>query len=155
MRYAVIREMDVVNAEGIACSVFFQGCLRHCPGCFNPETWDFDGGKEWTDEVADKFIELCQKPYIDCVSILGGEPFEQGDGLYHLLKRIKAEVGKPVYVWTGYTIEEIMDIPEFCKYFTDQLIDVLIDGSFEEDKRNLNLKLRGSSNQRIFDIYKA
>ena len=55
MRYAVIREMDVVNAEGIACSVFFQGCLRHCPGCFNPETWDFDGGKEWTDEIADKF----------------------------------------------------------------------------------------------------
>ena len=79
MRYAQIREMDITNGQGIACSLFVQGCSHHCKGCFNPETWGFNGGKEWTQDIENKFIELCKRPHVDCVSILGGEPFDQDE----------------------------------------------------------------------------
>jgi anaerobic ribonucleoside-triphosphate reductase activating protein len=79
MRYASIREMDITNGIGIGVSLFVQGCTHHCKGCFNPETWDFNGGKEWTQDIENKFIELCKRPHIDCVSILGGEPFDQDE----------------------------------------------------------------------------
>lgn len=155
MRYAQIRDMDVVNAEGIGCSLFVQGCNRRCPGCFNPETWDFDGGKLWTDEIEDKFIQRCKSPQIDCVSILGGEPFEQGNDLYNLLSRIRKEVNKPIYVWTGYLYEDLIQMPELERFFTDGLIDALIDGCYDEEQRDLTLKFRGSKNQRILEITKG
>ena len=141
MRYAQIRDMDIVNGEGIAVSLFVQGCPHHCKNCFNQETWDFNGGKKWTKDVEDEFIELCKRDYVSCVSLLGGEPLD-------LLKRIKTEVDKPVYVWTGYTAEFVM------KYKSLELsyIDYLIDGKFEEDKKDVRLRLRGSSNQKIWHI---
>ena len=147
MRYAQIRDMDIVNGEGIAVSLFVQGCQNHCKGCFNQETWDFDGGKEWTKEVEDEFIKLCKRDYVSCVSLLGGEPLAQND-ILDLLKRIKAEVNKTVYVWTGYTAEFAI------KYKSLELsyIDYLIDGKFEEDKKDVRLRLRGSSNQKIWHI---
>lgn len=147
MRYAQIRDMDIVNGEGIAVSLFVQGCPNHCKGCFNQETWDFNGGKEWTKEVEDEFIKLCKRDYVSCVSLLGGEPLAQNDML-DLLKRIKVEVNKPIYVWTGYTAEFA------TKYKSLELsyIDYLIDGKFEEDKKDVRLRLRGSSNQRIWHI---
>lgn len=147
--------MDVVNANGIGCSLFVQGCNRHCPGCFNPETWDFDGGKLWTAEIENKFIQRCKSPQIDCISILGGEPFEQGDDLYNLLTRIRKEVGKPVYVWTGYLYEDLIQIPELERFFTDNLVDILIDGCYDEGQRDLTLKFRGSKNQRVLEISKG
>lgn len=152
MRYAKIRSMDIVNGIGIACSLFVQGCTHHCKGCFNPETWDFKAGKEWTEDIENKFIELCQNEYIDCISILGGEPFDQDEHIYWLLKRIKAEVDKPVYVWSGYVIEHLLtrDVPRDC--LKENLIDYLIDGEFIEEVRDLNLQLRGSSNQRIINV---
>jgi anaerobic ribonucleoside-triphosphate reductase activating protein len=148
MRYAQIRDMDIVNGQGIAVSLFVQGCSHHCHSCFNQSTWDFKGGNEWTQEVEDKFIELCKKDYITCVSLLGGDPFDQDiKTLSHLVKRIKQEADKPIYVWTGYTFDEIFNSPkiELLPY-----IDYIIDGRFDQSKRDLTLKLRGSSNQCIW-----
>ena len=155
MRYAQIREMDITNGKGIACSLFVQGCSHHCKGCFNSETWDFNGGKEWTQDIENKFIELCKRPHIDCVSILGGEPFDQNEHIYCLLKKIKLEVNKPLYLWSGYEYEYLInrDISRGC--LMENLIDYLIDGEFQLDKRDLSLKLRGSSNQRIIDVQES
>lgn len=152
MRYAQIRSMDISNGVGIACSLFVQGCSHHCKNCFNPETWDFNAGKEWTKEIEDKFIELCQNKHIDCVSILGGEPFDQDEHIYWFLKRLKHEVNKPLYLWTGYKIEYLLtrDVPRDC--LKENLIDYLIDGEYVDELRDLNLELRGSSNQRIIDV---
>ena len=147
MRYAQIRDMDIVNGEGIAVSLFVQGCPHHCKGCFNQETWDFNSGKKWTKEVEDEFIKLCKRDYVSCVSLLGGEPLAQND-ILDLLKRIKVEVNKPVYVWTGYTAEFVTK----CKSLELSYIDYLIDGKFEEDKKDVRLRLRGSSNQKIWHI---
>jgi anaerobic ribonucleoside-triphosphate reductase activating protein len=153
MNYSQIRDMDIVNGQGIAVSLFVSGCPNHCKGCFNQDTWNFNSGKEWTKEVEDKFIELCKRPYIDCVSFLGGEPLAQGLDIIKLLTRVKKEVGKPMYVWTGYTYEyikeklpAIYDVLVWCGVY-------LIDGRYEEDKKDLMLKLRGSSNQRIWKLY--
>lgn len=147
MNYAQIRDMDIVNGEGIAVSLFVSGCPHHCEGCFNPETWDFDSGKKWTKEIEDEFIELCNKDYVSCVSLLGGEPLAQKD-ILGLLHRIKTEVGKPIYVWTGYTAEYV------CQNKSLELlcINYLIDGKFEEDKKDVKLRLRGSSNQHIWHV---
>lgn len=152
MRYNKIRSMDISNGVGIACSLFVQGCSHHCKNCFNPETWDFNAGKEWTKEIEDKFIELCKNEHIDCVSILGGEPFDQDEHIYWLLKRLKYEVNKPLYLWTGYKIEYLLvkDVPRDC--LKENLIDYLIDGEYVDELRDLNLELRGSSNQRIINI---
>ena len=149
MRYAQIRDMDIVNGKGIGVSIFFQGCSApHCKGCFNSSTWDFNGGKEWTKEVEDKFIELAKKEHIDHISFLGGEPFAQPlDELTSLVKRIKEQVNKPIWVWTGY---DHMKIP--YKYMADVLpyIDYMVDGQFVEELKDMNLKFRGSSNQKIW-----
>lgn len=151
MRYRSIRKMDISNAEGIACSLFVQGCSHHCTGCFNPETWDFDEGRKWGPGIEDRFIELCQNPHIDHISILGGEPFDQDDELLNLLRRIRREVKKPVYLWTGYRCGQLPPLGDKC--ICEGLIDVLIDGEFIESERDLNLHLRGSRNQRIIRFY--
>lgn len=155
MRYASIRKMDIVNGEGIGVSLFVQGCPFHCKGCFNQETWDFNGGKEFTKELKEKFIDLCKKDYVNFIGILGGEPLVQGDEFYWFLKEIKYEVpNKPIFLWTGYKWEEICyhdvawDIVREC-------VDILIDGKYEENKKDFSLKLRGSSNQRVIDVKKT
>lgn len=152
MRYNKIRSMDISNGVGIACSLFVQGCSHHCKNCFNPETWDFNAGEEWTKEIEDKFIKLCQNEHVDCVSILGGEPFDQDEHIYWFLKRLKHEVNKPLYLWTGYKIEYLLtrDVPRDC--LKENLIDYLIDGEYVDELRDLNLELRGSSNQRIINV---
>ena len=129
VKYNTIRDMDISNGEGIACSIFFQGCSHHCEGCFNPETWSFDTGKEFTEEVQHKFIEMCKKPYIKCISLLGGEPFDQDScELYNFLKRLKQEVNKPVYLWTGYLYEELLE--------KDCIIPMILPDSSEK-RRNI------------------
>ena len=154
MRYAQIRDMDIVNGKGIGATIFFQGCSHfpHCKGCFNSSTWDFNGGKEWTKEVEDEFIEICKREYIDHVSLLGGEPLDQPiDELITLLNRVKIEVGKPIWLWTGYTFMYIENSPSHPK-FSDVLdyVDYVIDGEFIEELKDLNLPYRGSSNQNIW-----
>lgn len=149
MRYAQIRNMDIINGKGIGVSVFFQGCSHHCKNCFNTLTWDFNSGKEWTKEIENSFIKSCQCRYVDHVSFLGGEPFDQDiEQLYDLLKRIKDEVDKPIWIWTGYTLDEIKKSKS--KESVLKFIDYLIDGRFVDSKKDLSLKYRGSSNQRIY-----
>ena len=151
MRYASIRKMDIVNGIGISCSLFVQGCSHRCQKCFNIETWNFNGGKEWTEEIEDKFIQLCQKPFVDCVSILGGEPFDQGYNITLLLRRLRKEVNKPIFIWSGYTYEQLR-YTEFAECIEDKLFDYLIDGEYVDKLKDCTLPLRGSSNQRIIDI---
>ena len=146
MRYAQINKMDTVNGEGIACSLFVQGCTHHCPECFNQDTWNFFSGKKWNKEIESKFIELAKSPTIDCVSILGGEPFDQ-DEILDVIRHIKKEVKKPIYVWTGYVFEQLLD-----KEYNLNDIDYIIDGRYIHELRDPSLWLKGSSNQRVIDV---
>lgn len=151
MRYNTIKLNDIANGRGINVSLFTQGCPHHCKGCFNQETWDFNGGKEFKEEDLRYILDNINANQIDRnLSILGGEPLcpQNIDGVIELCKTMKYIYNnKLIYVWTGYTIENFNDKQkELLQY-----IDYLIDGRFELDKKDLNLKMRGSSNQRIID----
>ncbi len=117
IRYAQIRSLDLSNGEGVGIALFVQGCHFHCPNCFNPETWDYNGGKEWTEEVKNKFLELANRPYIKRISILGGEPLaeENLDDVLDLVNRIRlSSPQKSIWLYTGNTIST-------CKYFDDTI----------------------------------
>lgn len=148
LRYNGIIKEDTVNAEnGIHTTIFFQGCSHHCEGCYNQDTWDFNGGYEFTKEKQDLFIELCKKPYIDAISLTGGDPLQQNfDDMLIFLKRLKEETGKKIYCWTGYTFKEL-EGNSLLKY-----IDVLIDGRFDLNSIETECGLYGSSNQNIIRI---
>lgn len=147
MRYATIRSFDTVNAKGIHTSLFFQGCIHHCKNCWNKDTWNFEGGKELTQDKIYKFIENSKKNYIHGISLLGGEPFNQNpQELLEFLKLLKQQVGKDIWVWTGY---EIQNIPDQYKECLDY-IDYIIDGKYIDELRDLKLFLRGSKNQKIW-----
>lgn len=148
MRYASIRDMDISNGSGIGVALFTQGCHFHCKNCFNKSTWDFDGGKEFTKETCDKFIKLVNRPFIKRVSILGGEPLakENVDDVCNVLKQIK---DKQIWVYTGHTFETVKNY-DIMKY-----IDYLVDGQYVDELRDLRLKFRGSSNQRVIDVQKS
>lgn len=148
MRYASIRDLDISNGNDIGVALFVQGCHFHCKNCFNKSTWDFDGGKEFTKETCDKFMKLVNRPFIKRASILGGEPLakENVDDVCNILKQIK---NKTIWVYTGYTFETVKNY-DIMKY-----IDYLVDGQYVDELRDLRLKFRGSSNQRIIDVQKS
>lgn len=151
MKYAQIREMDVTNGNGIGVALFTQGCPYHCKNCFNPETWDFDKGIDWTEETENNIIELLKPEYITRLSILGGEPLIERNiaPLTALLKRVKSIYpDKQVWLYTGGDFEVLEGLYE--EIF--QYIDILIDGRYIDDLRDYKLKWRGSSNQRIIDV---
>lgn len=151
LRYAEIKPVDVANGTGVRVSLFVQGCNRHCKGCFNESTWDFNGGKPFTREVANQLLNYMEPDYINGISILGGEPFEYVDCLICLLIEVKERFPKKdVYVWSGYTWEEILEDPDKSRLL--EYIDILVDGAFEEDKKDISLQFRGSSNQRCIDV---
>lgn len=152
MNYAQLRKYDVTNGPGIRATLFVSGCTHKCPGCFNEEQQSFTYGNEWTKEIEDSFIEAASNPLVVGISILGGEPMQQlrDTCMIELLNRLKAQVQKPIWVWTGYTFEELLKNPEQKRLLS--YIDVLIDGKFEMDKRDLMLKYRGSLNQRVIDV---
>lgn len=151
MRYAQMRKCDVANGSGIRTSLFVQGCTRHCKGCFNPETWDFAGGMEWTSQTEDEFVELTGKPHIKGATILGGEPMEPENrcAVTALLKRLKETYPeKDIWMYSSYTFEELKeDEGNVLNY-----LDVLVDGEFVEEKKDLSLRFRGSSNQRVIRV---
>ncbi len=159
MNYADIKKVDVANGEGVRVSLFVSGCTHQCKGCFNKEAWDFNYGKPFTQETIDKVINYLDNPYISGLTILGGEPLEHENqkGLLPLLKKVKEKFPeKNVWCYTGYRYDkDIMEkmyknwkeTPEVLSY-----IDVLVDGEFEEDKKDITLKFRGSSNQRIINL---
>ena len=156
MKYAKIRKMDISNGEGIRVSLFVQGCSFHCKNCFNQETWDFNGGKEFTTAEIQKIIELADKDYIAGLSILGGEPLHNNnvDEVFHIVATFKEKFpNKDIWLWTGFKFEDA--IKDSKRKLILCNIDVLIDGQFEEDKKDITLKWRGSSNQRVIDCKKS
>ena len=155
MNYAKIRKLDVTNGPGIRTTLFVSGRTHNCEGCFNKEQQDFNYGNKFTKETEDEFIQLTKNKQIKGVNILGGEPMQQimDDTLLNLLKRIKLETDKPIWLWSGYTFEEIVNNPKRLEILRE--VDVLIDGKFQADKRDIMLKYRGSSNQRVIDVKKS
>ena len=155
MKYAKIRKLDVTNGPGIRTTLFVSGCTHNCEGCFNKEQQDFNYGNEFTKEIENEFIEYTKSRQIKGVNILGGEPMQQtkDDSLLNLLKRIKIETNKPIWLWSGYKFEEIIIEPKMLELLKQ--VDVLIDGKFEIEKRDLMLKYRGSENQRVIDVKKS
>ena len=151
MRYAEIQEFDVNNGEGVGCSLFVQGCHFHCKNCFNQSTWDFNGGKEWTKATIEKFLELVNRPYITRVSILGGEPLtdENIEDVSDLISQIP--LNKKVWLYTGYVYENM----DSDRKLVSNSVDVLVDGQYVDELKDMNLSFRGSSNQRIIDIKKT
>lgn len=205
MRYVSIRKLDISNGEGLGVSLFVQGCHFHCQNCFNSETWDFDGGKKWTKDVKNKFLKLSESPYINRISILGGEPLanENLESVLDLVTEIRKKYSQPQYVenktqdmvckcdenhnilnensdeirlsfptktiwlYSGYTLEQIMN-PVVTDDFNpkrDKIIkmrqdivkqcDVLVDGRYVDELRDVTLHWCGSSNQRVIDIPKT
>lgn len=202
MRYASIRNLDISNGEGVGVSLFVQGCDRHCFNCFNSETWDFNGGKEWTEETKNKFMELIDRPYIRRISILGGEPLaEQNlDDILSLIKEIREKYSisqnpnsenigksrvledenskeirislpeKTIWLYTGFRWNYIMnyqpvetdDFDYIEESYNDGLMekrkriislcDVVIDGEYIDEQKDLTLAYRGSKNQHVIDV---
>ncbi len=152
MRYAKIRKMDISNGPGVRVSIFMQGCSFHCKNCFNPETWDFNGGLEFNDSVIDQVLDLCKEDYITGLSILGGEPMHPNniEATTQLVKTFKKKYPKKnIWIWSGFLFDQLKD-KEVLKN-----IDVLVDGQFVDEKKDPTLKWRGSSNQRVIDVPKS
>ena len=153
MRYNKIRKMDISNGEGVRVSIFVQGCHFHCKGCFNPETWNFEGGKEFTSQTLTLLLDLCSNPTRKGLSILGGEPLndENFPEVLNIAKAFKTDPrlqGKDIWLWTGYEIEDILDNKDKKEIL--EYVDYIICGQFIEDKKNLKLKWAGSKNQRRY-----
>lgn len=198
MRYASIRSLDISNGEGVGVSLFVQGCPFHCKNCFNSETWDFNDGKEWTEETKNKFMELIDRPYIRRISILGGEPLAEQNlnDVLSLIKEIREKypiyqkpnsenIGKSrvledenskeirisfpektIWIYTGYKLSEIVKQEQYEKvsgipsvwskrWKIISNIDVLVDGEYIDEQKDLTLKWRGSKNQNCIDVKKS
>ena len=149
MRYNTIRQLDIANGPGCRVSLFVQGCTFNCPGCFNPVARDFEGGSLFTEQTKDAILALVEPSHISGLSILGGEPLHPNNRsevlkLVREFKKVYPE--KSVWLWTGYSIEDVFED------LVDSEIDVIVDGRFVEDLKDLRLKYRGSSNQRVIDL---
>ncbi len=162
MNYADIKKADIANGTGVRVSVFVSGCNHKCKNCFNEEAWDFSYGKEFTEVEMEKVLKELDNPYVSGLSLLGGEPLEYRNqkGLLPLVKKVKEKYPeKDIWCYTGFTFDnDVMDgmcnkweeTSELVKY-----LDVVVDGKFEEEKKDIKLKFRGSSNQRVIDVKKS
>lgn len=164
MRYAQLRSMDISNGNGVGVALFVQGCHLHCKNCFNQETWDFDGGKEWNKDIEKKLFMLIDKPYITRVSFLGGEPLadENVGTILDILVKIFLvfKDAKKIWLYTGYTWEHLWDDSndsEFDEVRRQALLlcDVVVDGGYDENLKDLKYKYAGSTNQRVIDVGKT
>ena len=163
MNYCAIKRSDVANGPGMRVTLFVSGCTNRCPGCFQPETWDFDYGEPFTKEVEDRIIQLLTPSYISGLTLLGGEPFEPENqrALLPFLQRVRRELPKKnIWAFTGFVLDKELwkdgSYPR-CEVTDDllALLDVLVDGRFVESLKNVTLKFRGSSNQRLIDMNKT
>ena len=167
MRYSSMRNLDISNGEGVGVSLFVQGCPFHCKNCFNSDTWDFNGGKEWTEEIKDRFMKLIDRPYIKRISFLGGECLaEQNlDEVLKLVQEIRILFPeKTIWLYTGYNFDLLkLEYNEYKLYAANPTIspvrweiisnvDVLVDGEYIDEQKDLSLKFRGSKNQRVIDV---
>ena len=162
MNYGEIKKYDIANGEGVRVSLFVSGCTHHCKDCFNSETWDFNFGKLFTKEIEDEIIESLAPDYINGFSLLGGEPFEPSNQkvLVNLLKRIKQTYpNKTIWCYSGYLFDkELLNNSRARCEVTDEMlsyIDILVDGRFVAELKDISLSFRGSSNQRIIDVKKS
>lgn len=159
MNYADIKRVDVANGEGVRVSVFVSGCNHHCKGCFNQCAWDFNYGNKFTDEQIDTVLKYLDHDYISGLSLLGGEPLDpkNQEGLLPLVKKVKEKFpDKNIWCYTGFDFEKdvVGKMVKVSKTSNElvRYLDVVVDGKFEEDKKDLKLRFRGSSNQRIIDV---
>lgn len=163
MNYIKIVPCDIANGEGVRVSLFVSGCNHHCPGCHNPQTWDANAGQPFTEETLDELIELLRPDYIQGLTLTGGDPLypENRQMICEILVRVRKEFGgsKDVWMWTGYTLEELWNQDDFfigswlCWILAT--VDILVDGPYIESKRDISLPYMGSSNQRVLDLYKS
>ena len=159
MYYGEIKDCDVANGEGVRVSLFVSGCTNHCEHCFQPQTWAFDYGQPFTEETEDRILSLLSPSYISGLTLLGGEPFEPENQrvLLPFLRRARAAYPeKTVWAFSGFTYEELMTQGSYprCEA-TDgmlSLLDVLVDGRYVEARKDISLRFRGSSNQRLIDL---
>lgn len=162
MNYAQIKKTDIANGVGVRVSLFVSGCTHHCKGCFNGETWDFSYGEEFTRETEDKLLQALSPSYIAGLSLLGGEPFEPDNqrALLPFVKRVKERCPqKTIWCYSGYLFDQelLRESRARCEA-TDEmlaLMDVLVDGEFVEEQKDISLRFRGSRNQRIIDVPKS
>lgn len=159
MNYAHIKSLDMADGVGCRTALFVSGCTHHCKGCFNEVAWSFDYGKPFTEEIQDVLMFESNKSFIDGITILGGEPMEPQNqsALLPFLERFRRELpDKTIWIYSGYTWEQLHDVNARC--YSDEteqilaLIDVLVDGEFVLEKKDITLRFRGSSNQRIIDV---
>lgn len=149
MKYLNILDCDIADGEGVRVTLFVSGCSHHCKGCHNPESWNPDNGKEFTEEVKEKLFNLIDRPYIDGLTLSGGDPLFCSNiaDIEKLCIEFKERFpNKNIWLYTGYTLEEIKTL-RFLPY-----VDIIVDGRFEIDKRDITLPFRGSSNQRIIKV---
>jgi anaerobic ribonucleoside-triphosphate reductase activating protein len=169
MRYSSIRSMDISNGEGVGVSIFVQGCHFHCKNCFNQSTWDFNGGKEWTEDKENIFFELIDRPYIKRVSILGGEPLadENVNCILRICNKIRLCYGnkKTIWLYTGYTWEDIInnqfeDLGNGYSRWSERALimskcDAMVDGRYVDNLKDMSYPYAGSTNQRVIDVQKS
>lgn len=162
LHYGKIADLDIANGAGIRVSLFVSGCRNHCKNCFQPETWDFEYGTLFTEKTQEHIMELLSRPYIQGITLLGGEPMEPENQpvLVRLLCCIRGVYpDKDVWCYTGYTLEKLLNDKEHCRCrSTDDflgMIDVLVEGRYMDELADITLKFRGSSNQRIIDMDKT
>lgn len=161
MHYATIKPFDVANGPGVRVSLFVSGCTHRCKECFNEVAWDFTYGEEFNETVQQKILELLKPQHIQGLSLLGGEPLEIANqkGLLPFVKKVKEELPqKTIWCYTGYVLEDLMENGKVHSSSTDELlrcIDVLVDGPFILEKKDLMLQFKGSSNQRLIDLQKT
>lgn len=158
MNYATIKNCDIANGPGVRVSLFVSGCTHHCKGCFNEVAWDFDYGQPFTSETIQTILDMMKPGYIKGLTLLGGEPFEpQNQGpIVELLRQVKKTYpDKSIWAFSGYLFEKITSRTlgdwAVTREFLSSL-DVLVDGPFVEEKKNLALRFRGSENQRLIDV---
>jgi anaerobic ribonucleoside-triphosphate reductase activating protein len=145
-----------VDGEGVRCSLYVSGCLFACEGCFNEATWNFRYGTPYSSELEDRIIADLRQPYVQGLTLLGGEPFLNTGVCLDLVRRLRAEFGtsKDVWLWSGYTFEQLL-VDSADKVELLHELDVLVDGPFQIENKDLQLQFRGSSNQRIIDVQRS
>lgn len=159
MNYGEIKKYDIADGEGVRVSLFVSGCTHHCKGCFNPETWDFNYGKPFTEEIREDILKSLEPYYIAGLTLLGGEPFEVENqrALLPFIREVRRRYpDKNIWCYTGYTLEkDLLSEGSVRCECTDEmlkLIDVLVDGEFVEEQKDISLVFRGSANQRVISL---
>ncbi|MBL6468745.1 MAG: anaerobic ribonucleoside-triphosphate reductase activating protein [Mogibacterium sp.] len=159
MHYGEIKNCDIANGIGVRVSLFVSGCTNHCEDCFQPETWDFNYGNDFTEETENKILEMLAPDYICGLTVLGGEPFEPENQrvLVDFLRKVRRKYPeKSIWCFTGFTLEMLETEGTHCHCEVTEemlsMIDVLVDGRFDKNKKNISLRFRGSENQRLIDL---